>query len=342
MTGPRRVDSATSAQRRLGQPLFRAAARSAVEALGTTYPADLWLVSELEGATELVVAAAGPWADGFCAGERLPWLGSMDLQMASGPVLASPVDVRSSPEYARAADGRWAGVRTYTGASLLGVGADLHGTLSGYSALDHDPVLQAATPGLVLTAGLLTSVLTGQQQLALLRRQLAAAQVAAEVDELTALANRRGWYAALDLERERDLVVTARAAVLVVDLDDLKLVNDSEGHAAGDALLQRTALVLSSACRAGDVVARAGGDEFAVLAADAGDDELVVLVTRIRAGLAAARIPASVAGVVQRPGEDLRRTWGRADAGMYADKRRRKAARLRGSGGNQLPSTGIA
>lgn len=83
-------------------------------------------------------------------------------------------------------------------------------------------------------------------------------------DSLTGLLNRRGWNERT-LEYLRHAARTKEAISFVsIDLDDLKKVNDSGGHKAGDALLQKFANVLTRVGRSTDVLARVGGDEFAV------------------------------------------------------------------------------
>ena len=84
----------------------------------------------------------------------------------------------------------------------------------------------------------------------------------ADHDELTGLANRRRFA---DELRDRRDVERARGAVAIVDVDDLKYVNDSLGHAAGDALLRSVAAALTQTLRPGEFLARFGGDEFTVL-----------------------------------------------------------------------------
>ncbi|HEV8696244.1 MAG TPA: EAL domain-containing protein [Candidatus Limnocylindrales bacterium] len=95
----------------------------------------------------------------------------------------------------------------------------------------------------------------------------------AERDALTGAANRRTFQ--LHLERvldEREIRDRSQiTAVLFIDLDDFKVVNDTLGHAAGDALLQVVTERLSGSVREGDLVARLGGDEFAILTSDAPD-----------------------------------------------------------------------
>jgi diguanylate cyclase (GGDEF)-like protein/PAS domain S-box-containing protein len=87
----------------------------------------------------------------------------------------------------------------------------------------------------------------------------------AEHDTLTDLLNRRSFEARLVEEVERARASGGGCSVLVFDIDDLKYVNDSFGHAAGDSLLRQVAASLRRRLRSGDVIARIGGDEFAVL-----------------------------------------------------------------------------
>ena len=87
----------------------------------------------------------------------------------------------------------------------------------------------------------------------------------ATIDGLTGVFNRRAWLA----KANTDLAVSVRyshpVAVVMIDLDHFKQVNDSRGHDAGDRALQFVAEALRSAVRAGDVVGRYGGEEFCVL-----------------------------------------------------------------------------
>jgi len=86
---------------------------------------------------------------------------------------------------------------------------------------------------------------------------------AALVDELTGLVNQRGYRRYVD--RLRRATDPHRLAVLLVDIDRFKRVNDTHGHAVGDEVLARVGETLTSGTRVGDLVARLGGDEFVVL-----------------------------------------------------------------------------
>ncbi|MGY1778086.1 putative bifunctional diguanylate cyclase/phosphodiesterase [Geodermatophilus sp. SYSU D00804] len=102
-------------------------------------------------------------------------------------------------------------------------------------------------------------------------------------DGLTGLANRALFSDRVGQALRRTVRGGGSAAVLSLDLDGFKAVNDSLGHAAGDALLREVAARLRGAVRADDTVARLGGDEFAVLVEQAGvgDDEALVTASRV-------------------------------------------------------------
>ena len=146
----------------------------------------------------------------------------------------------------------------------------------------------------------------------------------AETDPLTGLYNRAYFELELDrLDRSRQFPVS----VVMVDVDGLKKVNDTKGHAAGDQLLQQAAKVLSSVFRAEDMVARIGGDEFVVLLpgsdAAAVDNEL----QRIRLTIAENCISCNDDGVSLSLGAATATEAGgllqaikQADQRMYQDK----------------------
>jgi len=112
-------------------------------------------------------------------------------------------------------------------------------------------------------------------------------------DPLTGLANRRRLLAAFADELNRSARYGTPLALLVIDLDRLKEINDRRGHAQGDRALQLVAEALRRSCRATDLAARTGGDEFLVLAVNTTAGEALALAHRVcatvrRLGVAAA------------------------------------------------------
>jgi diguanylate cyclase (GGDEF)-like protein len=164
------------------------------------------------------------------------------------------------------------------------------------------------------------------------RRERAEAEALS--DGLTALFNRRGWTQLLAGEESRCRRYGHPAGVITVDLDDLKTVNDALGHFAGDELLARAAAVMTGVKREQDLVARVGGDEFALLAVECDRAGANLLVNRLRAAFEAAGIRASLGCAMRVPSEGLQRAWEEADKAMYADKEH--SHRMRGAAQHRL------
>lgn len=194
------------------------------------------------------------------------------------------------------------------------------GELVGVARLD-DPV-DLLVPGaeqlraLHLFANHLTQSMTLQSS----RRKLSHL---AATDALTRLPNRRAFEARLAAELALGVRHDRTCALVSVDFDDLKTINDSLGHAAGDAALVELARTLRRSMRAEDSAFRVAGDEFALLlpGADAGD--AAELVARIRSALAAAATPVSASfGIAVGPadGNDADGLLEAADEAMYHDK----------------------
>ena len=137
----------------------------------------------------------------------------------------------------------------------------------------------------------------------------------AGIDALTTLGNRRTWRRALEEESARATRYPRCTSIVVVDLDGLKRINDEQGHAAGDAHLQRAGAAVSAASRAVDVVCRLGGDEFGLLAPETSVEGASKLAARLRAELEEAGGPASI-GVATTSDADLEAAWHHADGEM--------------------------
>ena len=153
------------------------------------------------------------------------------------------------------------------------------------------------------------------------------------VDSLTGLLHREGWQTRAVRAFERAMSEQRRVAVAYFDLDHFKRANDTHGHAMGDMLLRTVAKTLREQCRAGELVARVGGEEFLALLPDAGEDDAYACAERVRRAVAAipGPIPASVScGVAAcRAGEPLELAVARADAAMPEAKRRGRNLVLR-------------
>jgi diguanylate cyclase (GGDEF)-like protein len=175
-------------------------------------------------------------------------------------------------------------------------------------------------------AELLDEIAQLKGRIARLEEQVAQLDRLAHLDALVPIANRRGMIRELEAMIAKHERHGVPAAVLFVDLDGLKLLNDSHGHEGGDAALVHVAKQLLSGVRTEDCVARVGGDEFCILL-DRADEKRAVETAARLANMVAADdflidgqpVPLSVAiGLtVVRPGDTPTAVLARADQAMY-------------------------
>ncbi|MCY7399226.1 MAG: GGDEF domain-containing protein [Sphingomonas bacterium] len=178
-------------------------------------------------------------------------------------------------------------------------------------------------------ADLLAEIAQLKADVARLEEQVGELDQLAHLDALVPLANRRGMLRELETMIARHERYGSPAAVLFVDLDGLKLLNDSFGHEGGDAALVHVAQHLQRGVRSTDCVARLGGDEFCILLHHA-DEERAIETARRLANLVAGDdflfdgqpVPLSVAigMTVVEPGDTPTAVLARADQAMYRVK----------------------
>ncbi len=188
--------------------------------------------------------------------------------------------------------------------------------------------VQLATTGVNLIALILLAYVgsvIGREQ----RRTRDAAIRLSAVDSLTGLFNRAFFFAALDRELARSARSGRGFCLLMLDLDELKAINDRYGHHAGDAVLRAVADTMRSGVRRIDVAARYGGDEFVAILPETDPTGGWVLAEKIRLGVEARQIPGMdrpqtvSVGVVAYPrdGATPDALMMSADQAMYASKR---------------------
>ena len=224
--------------------------------------------------------------------------------------------------YASASPGGGRPVGAVAGVPVLAPDGSVFGCLCGVDPEPGRPELAAELPTIELLGRMLAVLLVQELERQELQRRFELAELDALTDPLTGVGNRRAWDRLLDAEEARCRRYGSVASLVAIDLDELKRVNDSQGHAAGDRLLRRTAQVIDACRRAADVVARLGGDEFGVLAVECDESAAKVLADRLRGALEAAGIRASVGHATRQPSGTLASAWSAADAEMYARKRR--------------------
>ncbi|QTD54535.1 GGDEF domain-containing protein [Parasphingorhabdus cellanae] len=168
-----------------------------------------------------------------------------------------------------------------------------------------------------------------QLENARLKEALSEMEQRANHDPLTELPNRRYFIESLEKRIRRCQRYGDNTALLFLDVDDLKSINDTHGHAAGDALLIHLAKILKDNIRACDMVARIGGDEFALLLdnldADQVEHKILSLIDRIKtANLVhddrVLKFGAAIGYSFVGPADTVSALMSRADEAMYQSK----------------------
>ncbi|RTZ45376.1 GGDEF domain-containing protein [Candidimonas sp. SYP-B2681] len=196
-----------------------------------------------------------------------------------------------------------------SGGCVLGLTNELPSSL----AWRADEVRSCLT-ALALTLALHSELNVAESLMLELRRD-------AFLDPLTGTLNRAGWInrlAHIDAMSGDD---NNDAAIVMLDLDFLKVVNDTYGHSAGDDLIRLTAQTITSVLRTNDAVGRLGGDEFGVVAQYATPVVAAALVSRLKHALDAVGVRISMGMALKSEAGTLKKTMHLADERMYEDKR---------------------
>jgi diguanylate cyclase len=299
---------------------FEAASAEVLRFLRDRFGFALWMVTRTRG-DDWIVLQADDDGYGVRPGRVHRWQDTVCYRMVEGAGPRIAPDARSVPAYADAPIGQQMPIGAYVGVPLTMPDGSLFGTLCAIDPAPQPADLEVEQELVELLAALLNGVLVMELGLADANRTSERLATEASTDPLTQLANRRAWEAVLDHEESRCRRYGHGAAIIVIDLDGLKVANDTNGHAAGDALLVSAAEALRSVARQADVAARLGGDEFGLIAVECDEHGAATLEERLRAALHERGVGASIGVCVREPCEDLRSAWRHADERMYEDKR---------------------
>ena len=312
-------------------PDFESASTEVLRLLQSRFGLGLWMVTRAVGADQVILATRTAPDSGYEIepGASLSWDGSLCAAMVAGQGPSIAPRAADVPAYAAAPNRAVVAIEAYAAVPLLSENGALFGTLCGFDPTPQPESLREAEPLLTLLARLLATVLRLDLERDHERRRAERAEVDAGSDALTGLANRRTWDVVLGAEEARSRRYGHPASVIVIDLNDLKTLNDTQGHAAGDDLLRTCARVLSATARDNDLVARLGGDEFAVLAVETDAAGGQATLERVRRALQQGGIPAAAGLGVRASDGTLTGAWQDADRAMYADKAAKQSPQRR-------------
>ena len=266
-------------------------------------------IARLDGAVATIVAIDAP-GSAPVVGTSFPVAGVVAEVVQSGQPAWQPIVPAQTPESLRDA------VRGSLSRSVLLAPISVGGSVWGVVgvAMQQPTAADAETHRRLQSVATLAGLAVGN---ALAYRALA---TAATQDPLTGVLNRR------EFDRILGTLPREGFAILAIDVDDLKRINDEYGHEAGDEVLRAVAHTLSGLVRSGDVLARTGGDEFCILLHGAGPVDAAAAGERMRRALHGVNVPwgrarISVGYAAGRQRDDPADVLRAADAALYTAKR---------------------
>lgn len=269
------------------------AADAVVNLVSPSADMGLWMVTKVEG-DQWIPLAVRDRRYGFARGATFDWRATPCIHMVAGEAPCIAGDVAAVPAYARCDLQQHFHFASYVGFPIHDGRGELFGTVCAFDPAPHALDADELLPRLAASAQVITTYLAHEELIEDTRRRAERAELDSRTDPMTGVLNRRGWELAMEQEQARIARTGSSAAVVLVDLDGLKRINDNEGHEAGDALIRRLARVLSTQIRSRDVVGRLGGDEFAMLLGGIEHAVAAQVVDRIRGALERARVKATL------------------------------------------------
>ncbi len=301
---------------------FHNSARETLQYLHRTFGFALWMVTRTSG-DDWIVLQAEDHGYNVQPGDVFKWTDSFCSRMVEGLGPCIAPHSNKVPVYASAPIGQQVPIGAYIGVPINNRDGTLFGTLCAIDPVPQSQDLVNALPKIELLSRMLGTILANEIRAEVEMRRAERAEHQAEIDSLTGLFNRRGWERLLLAEEARCARYGHPAAVVCIDLDGFKQINDTLGHSKGDELLVTASNALLSASREGDIVARLGGDEFAVLTVNVNQTE--AYARRLEGVLSSIGIKASVAVSQRHPSKTLKDAFVDADQRMYQRKRERGA-----------------
>lgn len=302
---------------------FEAASRATLAYLHQRLGFDLWMMTRVEGSDCLVLQAENHgydveegtvfrWGDSFCS----------QMILGHGPRVVP--HAQNIPLFAASPIAQQIQIGAYISVPLASTDGSLFGTLCAIDPSPQDESIRDELPLIEFLTRLLGTVLFADLKAAKQARLLERSQQAARTDVLTGLLNRHGWEQSVAIEEARAKRYGSPTCVLIVDLDGLKQVNDTKGHVHGDALIRSASNSIRSVLRENDIVARIGGDEFAILGIECDAEGCESIFKNVTNALLSNGISASVGKALRDHRLGLFEAIAAADRAMYVAKAKRR------------------
>lgn len=303
---------------------FKDAGAKVLEYLYNHFGFNLWMITRIEG-DDWIILQTNDHGYGIEPGQVFKWSDSYCSQMVLGNAPSIVSNVEECPIYMNAGINKLADIKAYIGQPLLHEDGTLFGTLC---AIDPSPQLkniENSAELVELFSKLLSQILQNELKLNENERISEKLKNEARIDHLSGLFNRRAWDDLIHLEEERCKTYGYPAVVMIIDLNNLKEINDTYGHSEGDKIIQKTAQTIQKCIPTTHIVARLGDDEFAILNIETNLHTAKKLSKRIFENLKAINIEAAIGISARDLSKGLEASIKEADKKMYKNKLKLKS-----------------
>ncbi|MDA9556907.1 sensor domain-containing diguanylate cyclase [Vibrio sp.] len=305
---------------------FESLSTAVLEYLSKKIDFGLWMMTRTSGHDWIVLQANATKYD-VKRGDVFQWSDSFCSRMVKGEGPRVVPDVADTPVYLEAPIGRKVDIKAYIGVPICDDKGELFGTLCAIDPDVQDEKIRNDIELVELMGRLMGTVLANEMRMMTYKRRLEQSRREAMTDVMTKVLNRRGWEEALHTEETRAQQLGNHVGIMIIDLDDLKVVNDTKGHEEGDKCIVQAAEILKHCVFQKDIIARLGGDEFGIIVFDGNTKELNQLANDITLESHKRGIHLSIGIAERAPQHGLKQAICQADTAMYENKLLRKKSR---------------
>lgn len=304
---------------------FSEAAQNVVKFLNTMLGFDLWVVTRANG-DDYILLKVEDKGYGATEGMTYKWADTFCSRMVTGNGPNFSPDFSQTPEYLATPFYEFTKpeIKSYMGVPISTSDGELFGTLCAIDSKTREKTLISQLPMVQTFASLLGSLVTAELEAQKEKRRAERAEAESLTDILTNLYNKRGWDMLIKAEETRAKQYGHHLCAISIDLDNLKKINDSQGHAKGSEYISKAGKAIQETIFPNDIASRTGGDEFNILLVECDETKAQTVVGNLNRAFAAYGVEASIGMAPFNHIENVAQAIDRADQRMYEYKKAKK------------------
>ncbi len=310
--------------------LSKSFSQSAMEVLNFLYQTinfDLWVVTRHNDG-DYIVLKSKDHGYNLHPGDTFKWCDTFCSRMVKGEGPNFAPNLADFTSYVETPFASIAKVGSYMGVPIRTADGEVFGTLCAVDPDPKDPGLRQFLPMVETFATLLGNMVDGELKATAESRRAERAEAEAMMDTITPLYNRRGWDLLTHAEEKRAKEYGHHLCVISIDLDNLKKLNDTYGHAKGSEYITNAGKAIKNCITESDIASRTGGDEYNILLVDCDDIRAAKIADNIRRAFKDVNVEGSL-GIAQfKHNDTVAQAMEAADHRLYDEKKAKKSARV--------------